>query len=326
MKLSNLLRYLLRGYLLRAVDDEPADDDGNQEDGDVSTDADGDGDGDGGEDEGSDAAANDEDGEVDEDGADDDLVVSIGDEESQQEDDRRAPEWTRELRKKQREMARAIRQKDEEIARLKGTSGQHAAIVVGEEPDPDNYEMWDPAGKSKFKEDWNAWNGRKREAEEQQRTRAEAEAREREAWQRTQDAYSAAKGALKVANFDDAEEAVEGSFSTTQRGILLHAMAPKQAALMTYALGNSPKKLAELAAITDPVKFTFAIAKLEEKLKVTKAKSAPPPERTVRGTVSGAAVVDSQMERLRAEARKTGDYSKVAEFRRQQDAKQRKRA
>jgi hypothetical protein len=326
MKLSNLLRYLLRGYLLRAVDDEPSDDDGGQEDDDVSTDADGDGEGDGGEDEGSDAAANDEGGEVDEDGADDDLVVSLGDEEGQQEDERRAPEWTRELRKKQREMARAIRQKDEEIARLKGASSQPASIVVGDEPDPDNYEMWDPAGKAKFKEDWNAWNGRKRDAEEQQRTRAEAEARDREAWQRTQDAYSAAKGALKVPNFDDAEGAVEDAFSTTQRGILLHALAPKQAALMIYALGNSPQRLAELSAITDPVKFTFAVAKLEEKLKVTKSKAAPPPERTVRGTVSGAAVVDNQMERLRAEARKTGDYSKVAEHRRQLDAKQRKRA
>jgi hypothetical protein len=30
MKLSNLLRYLLRGYLLRAVDDEPSGDDGDK--------------------------------------------------------------------------------------------------------------------------------------------------------------------------------------------------------------------------------------------------------------------------------------------------------
>lgn len=322
MKLSNLLRYLLRGYLLRAVDDEPSDDDGDQED-DVSTDEDTD---DSGGEVDADAAADAKDGEGEEEEASDaDLVVSLDDEEAQQEE-RRAPQWTRELRQKQREMARAIRQKDEEIARLKGATSQPAAIVVGDEPDPDNYEMWDPAGKAKFKDDWNAWNGRKREAEDQQRTKAEAEARDRDAWKRTQDAYTAAKGTLKVANFEDAEDAVEVAFNVTQRGILLHALSPKQAALMTYALGNSPKSLAELAAITDPVKFTFAVAKMEEKLKVTKSKAVPPPERTVRGTVSSAAVVDNQMERLRAEARKTGDYSKVAEHRRQLDAKQRKSA
>ncbi len=322
MKLSNLLRNLLRGYTLRAVDDGTADANEGQEvaDGDDGiTDPDS---------EDQDNAADDQDPGVD--GAEDDdsededgLVVSIDGEEAQPEDENRAPVWTRELRKKHRDMARALRQKDEEIARLKGSSGQPEAVVVGVEPDPDNYEMWDADGKAKFKSDWNAWNDRKRQADEQQRAKAEAEARDREAWQRTQDAYAAAKGGIKVADFDDAEGAVEEAFSTTQRGILLHALAPKQAALMIYALGNNQKKLAELAAISDPVKFTFAVAKLEEKLKVTKSKAAPPPERPVRGTVSAAAVVDNQIERLRAEARRTGDYTKVTEYRRQLEAKRR---
>ena len=67
----------------------------------------------------------------------------------------------------------------------------------------------------------------------------------------------------------------------------------------------------------DPVKFAFAVAKLETQLKVTNRKAAPPPESTVRGTGRVSGAVDSTLERLRADAEKTGDYSKVMQYKRQ---------
>lgn len=320
MIISKLLRLLLRDYMLRAVDDDDADPvDGEEDQGDGAEDEQADADGDD-HDADPDAEA-DPDGDVDPE-AEGGLTVSLGDDEPQQEEERRAPEWVRNLRKEKRELTRTLRQKDEEIARLKGGAAQPAAVVVGDKPTLESCDF----DAEKFERDLEAWHDRRRQVDEQKRTKEEAEKRDSEAWQRTQDAYTTAKGELKVANFDDAEGAVEESFNTTQRGILLHALAPKQAALMIYALGNNPKKLKELAAVTDPVKFTVALTKLEAQLKVNKSKAAPPPERTVRGTVSGAAVVDNQLERLRNEARKTGDFTKVVEFRRQQADKQRKRA
>ena len=92
-------------------------------------------------------------------------------------------------------------------------------------------------------------------------------------------------------------------------------------ALVVYALGKNPKKAKELAAISDPVKFAFAVAKLETQLKVTPRKTAPVPERQIRGSAQLSGAVDSTLERLRAEADKTGDRTKVAAYLNAQRAK-----
>jgi hypothetical protein len=86
-----------------------------------------------------------------------------------------------------------------------------------------------------------------------------------------------------------------------------------------YALGKNPKKAAELAKRSDPVEFAFAVARLEKDLKVSNRKSAPAPEKIVQnsGRVVSSASVDSTLNRLRAEAERTGDYTKVMEYRRQ---------
>ena len=68
------------------------------------------------------------------------------------------------------------------------------------------------------------------------------------------------------------------------------------------------------------MKFSFAVAKLETQLKVTNRK-APPPEKTVKTGTGRASAVDSTLERLREEAAKTGDMTKVIAYKRQQRAK-----
>lgn len=130
---------------------------------------------------------------------------------------------------------------------------------------------------------------------------------------------TAASG-LKVSDYDDASQAFEDTFSIVQQGIVIGGPEdPKASALLRYALGKNPKKAKELAAIKDPVKFAFAVAKLETQLKVTPRKSAPPPDRQVRSSVAGATAVDNQLARLQAEADKTGDRSKVAAYLRQKN-------
>lgn len=239
------------------------------------------------------------------------VVITLGEDPppSEEDENQRAPEWVRELRKTNREKDRRIRELE---AQLKAPQAAETAADPGTKPTLDSC-GYDEA---KFEAELSAWHERKRKAEEQQteqRRKAEAE---QAAWQATLDAYGKEKSALKVKDFEDAEDVVKEHLSTTQQGVILHG-AEKRAQLV-YALGKSPSKLKELAAIADPVKFAFAIAKLETQLKVTPKKSAPLPERQLHGSSPGGAAVENQLERLRAEAAKTGDFSKVHAFKRQQ--------
>jgi hypothetical protein len=130
-------------------------------------------------------------------------------------------------------------------------------------------------------------------------------------WQSKLDTYGKAKNSLKVPDYDEAEEAVQQSLDVTQQGIIVQGA--DNPALVVYALGKNPRKAQELSDIKDPVKFAFAVAKLEKELKVTK-KAAPPPETTVKGTARVSGSVDSTLDRLREKAAKTGDYTEVIRY------------
>lgn len=245
----------------------------------------------------------------------DEVVVSIaGESPTPEEEESRAPEWVRELRKSNREKDRKLREQEAEITRLKGSGNQPAAVVVGEEPTLEgcNYDA------SAFTRDWKAWNQRKQDQETQETQKAADQKKQTEAWQAKLEGYSKAKAALKVKDYEDAEAIVTDTLSVVQQGVIVNGA--DNPALLVYALGKNPAKAKELAAIHDPVKFAFAVAKLETQLKVTPRKNVPPPERQVRSSVAGAAAVDNQLEKLRAEAAKTGDLSKVIAFNRQKRA------
>ena len=255
----------------------------------------------------SDEAANDTDGE------DDEVVVQIGDEqpEATAEDDfdgQPAPKWVKDLRKRNRELTAEVR-------RLKETRPQQAdadpEIEVGEEPTLESCE-YDPVA---YKEKLHEWFQRKSKAEEAQRKKQEAEEKSREAWAERLSTYKRAAASLKVKDFDEAEDVVKETLNMTQQGIIIHGA--KRPELVNYALGKNPKKLKELASISDPVKFAFAVAELEAQLKVTPRKQAPAPDRVVRSSAPVTGSVDSQLERLREEAARTGDMSKVIAYKRQ---------
>lgn len=244
-------------------------------------------------------------------GADDEVVVTIGEEPPASHEDEvaKAPEWVRELRKSSREKDRKIRELEDKLKTTTGAETKPAPL--GKKPTLEECDY----DAEKFEAELASWYDRKRKADEEA-ARVEAEQKAAQtAWQAKLDSYGKAKAELKVKDFDDAEALVQESFSQTQQGIMLQGA--ENPALLIYALGKNPKKAKELASTTDPVKFAFAVAKLETQLKVTNRKAAPPPEKTVRGTGPVSGTVDSQLERLRAEAEKTGDYSKVMAYRRQ---------
>jgi hypothetical protein len=246
---------------------------------------------------------------------DDGVVVTIGDETpTEEQDDKAAPAWVKDLRKAQRELQRENR---DLRAKLEQSAPKPKAPEVGKKP---TLEDCDYDG-DKFEQELTAWHDRKRQADQLVRDQETEQEEQQRAWQERLNAYATAKTDLKAKDYDDAEATVLGSLNETQQGIVIQGA--DNPALVVYALGKNPKKAAELAAIKDHVKFAFAIAKLETQLKVQNRKAPPAPEKVPSGAGKISGTVDSNLERLREEAAKTGDISKVMKYRKQQKEKAR---
>lgn len=239
---------------------------------------------------------------------DDDVVVSIGEESPPQEEEQRAPEWVRELRKANREKERKIRELE---ATLNATATETKPVALGPKPTLEACD-YDSEEYEKKLADWYEQKRHADTAEAEAQAQRDAEAK---AWQDKLDSYAKARATLKVRDYEDAEAVALETFNVTQQGIVLQGS--DNPALIIYALGKNTTKAKELASITDPVKFAFAVAKLETQLKVTNRKAAAAPERTITtggGRISGS--VDSRLDKLREDAMKTGDMSKVMEYKR----------
>ena len=238
----------------------------------------------------------------------DEVVISIGEESPPQDEEVRAPTWVRELRKSNREKERKIRELE---AKLNTSATETKPVALVSKPTLESCDY----DSDEYEQKLANWYEHKREydaAEANAKAQQDAEAK---AWQDKLDSYAKAKSSLKVRDYEEAEATAMDTFNVTQQGIVLQGS--DNPALLIYAIGKSTKRAKELAAITDPVKFAFAVAKLETQLKVTNRRAATAPERTITtsgGRVSGS--IDSQLDRLRAEALKTGDLSKVMAYKR----------
>lgn len=308
--MNNFVHRVLGHYYMNEADGDGSDLGGSSDDaGDQDDDDQG---------EGGDAGDDDDQGEGDEDD-DDSVVVTIGDEKPpvEDEEEKAAPKWVKDLRKQTKEQAKRIRELEQEREATKVVASPKVP-ELGPKPTLEDSD-WDA---DDFEQKLTAWHDRKRQVEQEKQKLVEQEEAQKQEWQGRLTTYAKAKEGLKVRDFDDAEGTVLSTLSVTQQGIIVQGA--DNSALVVYALGKNPAKAKELAGITDAVKFAFAIAKLETQLKVqAKSKSAPAPEGKIRG--GGAAIsgsVDYNLERLRAEAEKTGDYSKVTQYRKQQREKQ----
>lgn len=253
--------------------------------------------------------------EQEEEGDDESVVVTISGEKPAEEEEEQAaaPTWVKDLRKQHREAQKTIRELQ---AQLKKPEQAPNVPVLGKKPTLEDSD-WDAED---FEQKLTDWHDRRRQIEQAEADKQKTEAKQKEEWEGRLSTYNTAKTTLKVRDFEEAEEQVSNLLNVTQQGIIIQGA--DNSALVVYALGKNPKKAAELAGITDAVKFAFAIAKLETQLKVQSKKTAPPPEGRVTGTARVSGSVDSNLDRLRAEAEKTGDYSKVTAYRRAQKEKQ----
>ena len=247
--------------------------------------------------------------EDDEESDEDEVVVSIGEESPPQEEEVRAPAWVRELRKSNREKERKIRELEAKLNATPATETKPVALSAKPTLESCDYDS------DEYEQKLADWYEQKREYDAAEASVAAQRDAEAKAWQDKLDSYAKAKASLKVRDYDEAEATALETFDVTQQGIVLQGS--ENPALLIYAIGKNAKRAKELASINDPVKFAFAVAKLETQLKVTNRKAATAPERTINsggGRLSGA--IDSTLERLRAEALKTGDLSKVMAYKR----------
>lgn len=231
------------------------------------------------------------------------VVVQIGEEPTEEEP--RAPDWVRDLRKQHRELQRKNRELEERL------QVQTPQVTLGKKPTLDDFDY----DAEKFEKALESWYDKKKHIDSLQQRARQAEEEQAKSWQEKLENYASAKTSLRVKDYEDAEMVAQESLNTVQQGVILQGS--ENPALVVYAIGKNPKKAKELASITDPVKFAFAIAKLESQLKVQPKRVPPSPDRPISGNAPSSGTVDSNLDRLRAEAERTGDYSKVVRYKQQ---------
>lgn len=237
---------------------------------------------------------------------DDELIVTIGDAPAPEPEVKEAPAWVRDLRKSHREIQKENRELKKKLEQTQAPVEKK--IELGPKPQLSDLDY----DTDLYDKELQKWYDSKRAVDEQAK-KAEADKKaQQKAWQERLNAYNDNREKLNVKDFDDAEEMVLENFDQTQQGIVVQGA--DDPALVVYALYKNPDRLKEISNIKDPVKFAFAVAKLEKDLKVGKRKAPPPPEKTVTGTAPKSGSVDSELERLREEAARTGNYTKVHQY------------
>ena len=242
----------------------------------------------------------------------DDVVVTIDGEspDPEEEEETRAPDWVRDLRKQYREEKKRTKELEQKLDNLESRQSP-ARQPLGEKPTLEGVDY----DTERYETEIASWYERKRQHDNQQANiEAEQQSVQKE-WQSKLESYHSAKADLKFRDYEMAEDVVQDALSVMQQGMIVQGA--DNPALVVYALGRNPKKAKEISSITDPVKFAFAVAKLETNLKVTKRKASAKPEKKISGTGRPSGSVDNTLERLRAEAERTGDYSKVFQYKRQ---------
>ena len=233
-------------------------------------------------------------------------------------DENAAPTWVRELRIKNREATKANRALQAKIESLE-RANVPAKIELGPRPTLEGCDFNAELYETQIDE----WHDKKIKLANQELQTQQAATQAESDWKQTILSYEKAKTNLKVRDFNDAEDTVMDSLSVVQQGIILQGS--EMPAHVIYTLGKNEKTLATLAAIKDPVKFAFAIAKIEATKLKAPMKSTPRPEvmpaRTGIGGLAKVQAGNAQLAKLEAQAEKTGDRSQVIAFKRQMNAK-----
>lgn len=202
------------------------------------------------------------------------------------------------------ELRRVSRERDD----LRKVAPQQQPIEVGEKPTLAGCDYDEEA----YEAELDQWKGRKAAAEKQAEEAQKTQRQVAEAWNQELQSHHEKKAALKFRDVQEAEDVALAALNEVQQAVIVKAS--ENSAMVIYALGKHPAKLAELSKITDPIKLAVAVSKLEGKMNVTKRGGPPEPERIARGGAPIASGKDKELERLEKDADRTGDRSKLIAY------------
>jgi hypothetical protein len=248
------------------------------------------------------------------------LVVSIG-EDAPPQPDEPAPAWVRDLRKQNRELTKRLK----ELEASRQQQQPETALPAKPTLEACNYD------EEAFADATLKWAEAKRKADDAKAAAQKQQEAAQAAWDAKLATYQERKQALPADDVDDAESAFMEALTAKwgeEGGKYRWALPVDGAdnpAMLVYALGKNPGRAKQLAEIESLAKFAFTAAKMEGEVKVTKRTPAAPPEKQMTGTASvgvgGAS--EATLKRLREEADRTGDRSKVVAYLSQQRKQQR---
>jgi hypothetical protein len=225
------------------------------------------------------------------------------------EEDKDAPSWVKNVRKKNKETQKENRELKNRLAEIEASKVVETQVDTPKaKPTLEDLD-YDSDAYEKAIDEWYVADRKRKEVEQAQQAEQK---RAQDEWQAKLNDFEASKKKLGVKDYEDAEDFVNENLSQTQRGIIVDGS--DNPALSFYALGKNQKLAKELASITNPVKFAFAVSKMENRLKTTKRKARTNPESTVKSS-GGSGGKDNTLARLEAEADKSGDRSKVHSYR-----------
>lgn len=245
------------------------------------------------------------------------VVISLGDPAQEPEPEVSGTGLLKQLRKQKLHDDKRIRKLEAELQEIRAAKGGGEAQQRDPGPQP---KMDDPD--VDFDPDLYAakllkWHEAKRAVDEAKAQAEKADRDAREAFEAKRQRYHEGIKALPVRDAEEAHDAVSVALNQTQQGIILHAADEPHK--LVYALARNPTELERISKISDPVLFAREIGRLETKVQTTTRKPATQPETKVKAggtTISRNATLD----KLRAEAERTGDYTEVRKFKQAQRA------
>lgn len=239
------------------------------------------------------------------------MIVTIGEEEPPSSDEEHpAPAWVKELRKSHQEISKENRNLRSELESLKKPKDDQQ-LVLGPKPTYESSGYDD----EKFEKAISEYYDRKRKIDERNYQIQRQTEQQQNEWNQKINDYNNSKKKLTFNDVEEAEATVQSFMNIMQQGLIIQGA--DDPALLVYALGKNPKKAQELANIKDPIKFAFQVAKIESKLSMKPRKVATKPEKIISGSAPISGSLNTSIEKLRAEAERTGDYTKLNAYNRE---------
>jgi hypothetical protein len=217
----------------------------------------------------------------------------------------KAPSWVKELRKSHREKEKKIKELENQIKLFNQEKTPNEQIRKPTLEDCDYDE-------DVFSQKMEVWILKCENEKTLKNQKEDLLKKETEDFNRKVEKYQNQKQSLNIDDFDDCEWAVENTLSNIQQGIIVQSA--ENPALLVYTLGKNQEKLNFLSSITDPVQFAFEVGKMELKAKQLKSSTSISVDMPLKTNGVKANSHNSVLDNLRLEAEKTGDYTKVVQY------------